>query len=158
MYIFSKKYEKSINFDLLRKKNIVNFENVCSKKGDGLILSFSTTENQQKTKLKNLLILESLTLRKAFFKFDKISNKSKRKRSFHVVQTRSCVYSNSNYFLYNFNKNSIGLTKNLQEFKQDFDPVCFDFLVKSFNEFKILKINFLVSLNVQKLAFYRIFL
>ena len=92
-------------------------------KGDILKLSFLNSEfkKQQRIKVKNLLVLELLSLQKACFYFE--LNKNKRKKVFipqesHIMVTKKLY----NYFLYNFSKNSIGLIKNLPLFFNELTP------------------------------------
>jgi hypothetical protein len=112
MFLFSRKFKNSVNFDYSRKVNLK-----IRQGGEILKLSFLNSEfkKQQRVKIKNLLVLELLSLQKAFFNFE--LNKSKRKKIFvpkeaHILLNKKL----QDYFLYNFSKNSIGLIKNLPAF------------------------------------------
>lgn len=117
MYLFAKNFTKSVHLDYSRKSNIVNYQKLVSQKGEILRLSFLNSEfkKQQRNKLKNLLLLELLTLNKAFFFFE--LNKSKRKKVFVPVETSAILTNNfANYFCYNFSKFYVSNIKNLQQY------------------------------------------
>jgi hypothetical protein len=133
MFLFAKKYEQTLKLDRRRKSEKVF-------KTDNFI-SFSVQKNQQRIKIKNLLILELLSLKKAFFKYEKSSTKAK---TYEVTQIRGLL---SSYFLYNFFKNTVGLIKNVQS--PEVDPFCFDFF-KNYANFKDVK-PFIVSALSSKL-------
>lgn len=160
MFLFAKKYDKSIRLDLLRKENC---QKLCCKKGNGLILSFPAEKSQQREKMKKFLALECLSLKKSFFKFEAFSEKGKRKQNFHLTQIRAFLPLSSLksiYFLYNFNKNAVSLNKNLNEVKnnKNIEASNFDYLAKNFNELNFININFVSFKSIQLLSFYRLFL
>jgi hypothetical protein len=130
MFFFAKKYEKTINLDRIRKD-----QKFCLPLRKRIGIFFLVQKNQQREKIKNLWILECISLKKAFFKYEKSSTKGK---TFKITQVRSVVSRDSNYFLYNFNKNAVGSIKNLHDFKNEIDPLCFDFF-KKYKYFKGVK-------------------
>ena len=122
MFFFSKNYNNSINQDFLKKTNLINYQQIKSKKGDVLNLSFSNfkVKKQQKTKLKNLFALEVLSLQKSLFKF--VLNKGKRKKIYLPFEAQAPLRNKFLiYFYFNFSKLALGYIKNIQDFTADIE-------------------------------------
>jgi hypothetical protein len=169
MYLFSKKYDRTIQIDLIRKTNILNYQKVCLKKGDHL--SIGSQQGAKASLVNKALVLEVLSLKKAFFKFE--VNKQKKKKTYVSMDTR--VFLKNKVFLYNFSKNTIGLLKNLHTQSYDkhqihveTDALLPSNLRTSTQNFSEFLLEFFLSptrkshassaWQRQKLSFYKIFL
>ena len=144
MFLFSKNFKNNIQFDFGKKINLSKLQEINTKKGDYINLSFSNLrfKKQQKMKLKNLLALELLSLKKTTFKF--ILNKGKRKQIYVPLEASAFLTKQSlNYFCFTFSKLVSGFIKNLPGFykktnlkKIDFEAVTsFHFFIRNLRYF-----------------------
>lgn len=167
MFIFSKHFKKSINLDYIKKTNLINSQKLKSRKGDNLSLSFlnSKLKKQQKLKVRNMLVLELLSLQKSFFYFE--LNQSKRKKIFLPLETKTLlIKKNAEYFIYNLAKNTIPSIKNLQVFysklnlkKTELESSSFDLITKNNSYYNDTKhINLQYAVDLYKVSFYKIYL
>ena len=71
MFLFSKSFNLNVYKDFYRKINNNNYQKVCNKKGEILNLSFLNVKfkKKPKTKIKQLFILELISLNKSFYTF-----------------------------------------------------------------------------------------
>jgi len=117
MFFFSSINKNFINYDYSRKVNLKNYQKLKSTRGETLNLSVINSGLIGLHQIKVLLVLELLSLQKAFTHFE--LNKSAKRRKAIFVPQESRVFlvgKYYDYFLYTFSKNSIGLIKNLLAF------------------------------------------
>ncbi len=173
MFLFSKKYKESINKEFIKKVNIKSYQ--LSKLGvnESVSLSFlnSKEKKDQFHKLKNLLVLELVSLKKGNFIYQ-LDNTGKKKI---YLSLKSSVILNKkflDYFLFSFLKYYITLMNGLYEYSIDLDLkkkkieilTCSDILIKkkkSFSDLKLMSFEKHISpkqkiVDINYFSFYKI--